>query len=95
MVHLKISLPDPLGDYVHAQIDDGRSATVEEYVRTLIQADREEQERIGRLANDPDVALLVQEGLASGNAGPMTDEDWENLKRPYQVSADQSPHAES
>ncbi|MBW3596751.1 MAG: hypothetical protein KY475_05685 [Planctomycetes bacterium] len=92
MVQFTISLPEPLRDYVNAQIDDGRSASVDEFLRGLIQADREEQERFDQWTRDPRVEQLVREGFASGDAGPMTDDDWESLTRPFheQVKRDAS-----
>jgi putative addiction module CopG family antidote len=83
MVQFNISLPEPLGGYVRAQIDEGRYASVEDYVRTLIEADQQERDLLEQCARDPSVEALVIEGIESGDAGPMRTEDWDTLKRPF------------
>jgi putative addiction module CopG family antidote len=83
MVQFHISLPDTLGGFVRAQIDEGRYASVEDYVRTLIEADQQTQDWMDECSRDPRIEALVIEGVKSGSAGPMSKDDWDALKRPY------------
>jgi putative addiction module CopG family antidote len=83
MVQFNISLPETLGGYVQAQIDDGRYASVGDYVRTLIEADQRERDLLEECLRDSNVEALVIEGIESGDAGPMSKQDWDALKRPF------------
>jgi putative addiction module CopG family antidote len=82
MLQFNISLPEPLAGYVRAQIDEGRYPSLEDYVRTLIEADQQERYVLQAWFHDPRVGALVIEGIESGDAGPMTKQDWDALKRP-------------
>ncbi len=71
---LNISLPQPLKDWVEAQVAAGGFGTASEYVRHLL---REEQQR--RLREQIDRTL--HESLDSGPSTPMTAENWEHIRR--------------
>jgi antitoxin ParD1/3/4 len=73
MQTMNISLPDPLKEYVDAQITSGRYSSVSEYVRTLIREDEK------RKAEERLEALLLQ-GLASRET-PLTRRDFQDIRR--------------
>ena len=74
MTTMNVSLPDSLRDYVERQIAQGGYSSVSEYIRQLIR-DAQKRETQQRLE-----ALLL-EGLDSGEATPMTDDDWAEIRR--------------
>lgn len=69
MATMNLSLPDQMKAWVEEQSKDGRYATASDYVRDLIRRDRDCREAIAELQ------ALVDEGIASGPAGPFTSED--------------------
>lgn len=69
---MNIALPEPLRAYVAERVASGSFGNTSEYVRELIRRDQRDQERLRLRA-------LVEEGLTSGPATPMTDEDWAAL----------------
>lgn len=73
MPSMNISLPDPLKDFVDAQIASGRYGSVSEYVRELIRADEK------RKAEDQLQALLM-EGLASPQS-ELTRQDFRDIRK--------------
>jgi antitoxin ParD1/3/4 len=71
---LTVTLPDPLGDYVRERAAQGAHGDPGDYVRALIAEDmrqRAEEERIDG---------LLLEGINSGPAEPMTQEDWDYIR---------------
>jgi antitoxin ParD1/3/4 len=73
MQTMNISLPDPLKDFVDAQISSGRYSSVSEYVRELIRQD-EKCKAEGRLE-----AMLL-EGLASPET-ELTHQDFADIRK--------------
>jgi antitoxin ParD1/3/4 len=69
-----IRLPGKLGEFVKKQLDNGEFRDANEYFAALVEADQ-----IG--SNKERLAKLVEEGLASGPATPMTADDWKNLRQ--------------
>lgn len=69
---MNIALPDAMRAYVAERVASGAYGNTSEYVRDLIRKDQTEQERIRLRA-------LLEEGLASGPATPMTRADWAEL----------------
>jgi antitoxin ParD1/3/4 len=53
MATMNVSLPDPMKDWVEAQIRDGRYSTASDYVRDLIRRDQEKRLRPGPLSGLP------------------------------------------
>ena len=70
---VSVELPDPMRSFVDERVRLGAYADPAEYLRDLVRRDREAQaaERLRQ---------LIQEGLASGPATPMTDNDWAALR---------------
>ena len=73
MQSMNISLPDPLKQFVDAQIAQGRYSSVSEYVRELIRADekRKAEERL---------ETLLLEGL-QGEEAEFTHADWQSIRQ--------------
>jgi antitoxin ParD1/3/4 len=69
---MNISLPDDLKEFVDEQIRSGYSSA-SEYVRELIRNAQKEAAR-------QQLEALLLEGLNSGPATPMTEEDWAMLR---------------
>jgi antitoxin ParD1/3/4 len=74
MASFNISLSEELKKYVESQIQGGSFGNVSEYFRSLIR-DHQKQAAQERLEQ------LLLEGLQSGNAGPMTKADWDELRQ--------------
>ncbi|HZO91652.1 MAG TPA: type II toxin-antitoxin system ParD family antitoxin [Chthonomonadaceae bacterium] len=74
MATMNISLPDTMKAFVEAEVAEGGYNTASEYFRALV---REAQERKARVR----LEALLLEGLQSGAATPMTEDDWEDIRR--------------
>ena len=72
MQSMNISLPDPLKQFVEAQISTGRYSSASEYMRELIRADEKQK------ANQRLEALLL-DGL-NGTESELTAADWSALR---------------
>ena len=73
MTSMNISLPDALRDYVEGRIADGGYGTVSEYVRDLIRGDQ-------RRAAAATLESLLLDGIRSGDALPMAEDDWSDIR---------------
>lgn len=71
---MNIALPEDMKQFVQEQVAGGGYSSVSEYVRELIRTDRKEKLRAALEAE-------VLKGLRSGDSTPMTDEDWEAIRR--------------
>jgi antitoxin ParD1/3/4 len=74
MKSINISLPDVMRTYVEEQVASGGYSTVSEYFRELVRQDQK------RKAEERLQALLL-EGLNSGSATPLTDQDWDDIRQ--------------
>lgn len=72
MATMNISVPDPMKDWVQAQIDGGKYASSSDYVRDLIRKDQQERDKLAALQ------AAVSLGIESGQAGTL---DIESIKR--------------
>jgi antitoxin ParD1/3/4 len=72
MATMNISLPEPLKDWVEAQIKTGRYANSSDYVRDLIRRDQEGKD-----------ALIdaLEAGVTSGRSERSLDQIWQSAKR--------------
>ena len=73
MTSMNITLPEPMRQFVEAQISSGSYGTASEYVRTLIREDQK------RKAKERLEALLL-EGLDSGDPVEATPEFWKEMR---------------
>jgi antitoxin ParD1/3/4 len=71
---ITISLPESLREFVDVQIASGRSIDRSEFIQLLL---KEEQMRLAR----EKVEAMLEKGLDSGPATPMTAADWDNLRQ--------------
>ena len=62
MATMNISLPDPMQDWVQAQIQSGKYSSSSDYLRDLIRQDQKRRDKLTRLQQ------AVTEGLKSGRA---------------------------
>ncbi len=74
MTTMNISLPESLRRFVETQVANGGYGNTSEYVRALIRdaQKRQAQEKLEE---------LLLEGINSGEATPMTAQDWEDLRQ--------------
>lgn len=68
MATMTVSLPDPMKDWIEAQIRTGEYASSSDYVRDLVRRDREQKGRLAALRK------LLDEAEASGTS-PRTMEE--------------------
>ena len=73
MMTLNVSLPDALREFVETRVAEGRYSNADDYLRDLV---REDQRRNAQDHLD----ALLQDGLASGPAAPMTAQDWQDIR---------------
>ena len=81
MATLHLSLPEPLTDWVNSQTRTGRFESANDYLRALIERDRE------RSAAIDEIQSLVAEGLESG----ISDESFgETIAKARQTALERS-----
>ena len=68
MATMTVSLPDPMKDWIEAQIKVGDYASSSDYVRDLVRRDREHKDKITALRR------LIDEAEASGISPRTLDE---------------------
>ncbi len=70
---MNVSLPEALKEYVEERVAGGSFSNPSDFVRALIREDmrRHAGQRLER---------LLLEGVSSGAAEPMTDEDWLGIR---------------
>lgn len=76
MTNINVSLPEPMRDWVEAQIKAGRYGNLSEYVRNLIRQDQD------REAKEQRIDELLLEGIRSLEAGrgiEVTEENWDSF----------------
>lgn len=80
MKSMNISLPESMRAYVEEQVASGGYSTASEYFRELVRSDQKSK------ANERLEALLL-EGLQSGNATPITNKDWQDIRQAVRQEA--------
>ncbi|MEM9217792.1 MAG: type II toxin-antitoxin system ParD family antitoxin [Cyanobacteria bacterium P01_F01_bin.150] len=84
MTPLTVSLPNALTTYMQEQLAVGPYNTADDYIQALIEQDKARKEHL-----EP----LILEGVASGEATPMTSNDWDDIRAAVrQNHQDQSQH---
>jgi len=70
---MNVSLPEALKDYVQERVAEGTFSNPSDYVRALIREDRKRraEERLDE---------LLMEGINSGPAEPMTEQEWADIR---------------
>ena len=84
MATMTISLPDPMKDWIEAQIKQGEYASTSDYVRDLVRRDRERRSQPDLTIED--LRRIVDEARASG----VSDKSVSNIlaKAKKQANAD-------
>lgn len=72
MATMNISVPDPMKDWVQAQIEEGKYASSSDYVRDLIRKDQQQWDKLAALQ------AAITLGIESGQAGEL---DIKSIKR--------------
>jgi antitoxin ParD1/3/4 len=72
MPTVMISLSDSLNDFAEAQAAAKGHRTIEDYLQSLLQAEKAQQ--------DARLEALLLEGLASGDAMPLGESFWQDLR---------------
>ena len=62
MASMNISLPEPMREWVQAQIEAGKYASSSDYIRDLIRQDQGRRDKVSALQ------LAIEDGLRSGEA---------------------------
>ena len=78
MATMNISVPEPMKDWVKAQINEGKYASSSDYVRDLIRKDRQDKEKFAALQS------AITLGIESGQAGEL---DMEFIKQKARLLA--------
>ena len=65
MATMNISVPEPMKDWVKAQIDAGNYASSSDYVRDLIRKDQQDKKKLAALQ------YAITQGIMSGHAGEL------------------------
>jgi putative addiction module CopG family antidote len=66
MSEIQVNLPDSIGEFAGAQVAAGRFSSVSEYLGALVTADEQAQKAVEGLAENPQLAALLEEGLNGG-----------------------------
>jgi antitoxin ParD1/3/4 len=74
MADVSISIPDRLRPFIDEQVSRGGYGDVNAYLTALVRDDQQPKARANLEAK-------LVEGLDSGEAEPMTDEDWDDIER--------------
>ena len=77
MAEITISLPESMWGFIDEQVAQGGYGTASDYLRALV---REDQKRKARERLEG----LLLEGLESGPATEMTDDDWQEMRRRFE-----------
>lgn len=78
MATMTISLPDPMKEWIEAQISKGEYASTSDYVRDLVRRDRSRRDQELTIE---DLRQIVTESRASGPGKQSLDEIFENAER--------------
>jgi antitoxin ParD1/3/4 len=71
---MNISLPQPLKEWVEAQVAAGSYGTTSEYFRQLLRAEQQRQVR-------EQIDDTLHAAMDSGESTPMTRKDWDRIRR--------------
>lgn len=87
---MTITIPEPLSDFVESQVAKGHYPSAEHCVLALVAKARDiaegvhpDQRRMQEMlgVTHEEIVGLIQEAIDSGPSAPMTDEDWEEIRR--------------
>ena len=76
MTTISISLPEDLTAYLQSKLTTEHYSTPSDYIQALLQQDQAQSEtQLDRLET------LALEGINSGPSTPMTQDDWDHIRR--------------
>ncbi|WP_455270959.1 type II toxin-antitoxin system ParD family antitoxin [Rhizobium herbae] len=78
MATMTISLPDPMKEWIEAQISQGEYASTSDYVRDLVRRDRSRRDQELTIE---DLRQIVTESRSSGSGKQSIDEIFQNAER--------------
>lgn len=78
MATMTISLPDPMKEWIEAQISKGEYASTSDYVRDLVRRDRSRRDQELTIE---DLRQIVTESRSSGTGKQSIDEIFQNAER--------------
>lgn len=78
MATMTISLPDPMKEWIEAQISKGEYASTSDYVRDLVRRDRSRRDQEMTME---DLRQIVAESRSSGAGKQSLDEIFQNAER--------------
>ncbi len=78
MATMNVSLPDPMKDWIAAQIAGGRYASSSDYIRDLIRRDQEYREK--QQALQEAIAKGLESGISERTVSQIIDEARRELK---------------
>jgi putative addiction module CopG family antidote len=78
---MQVNLPDPISEFADAQVASGRFQSVQDYLGALVTADEQAQQAIARFNDNPQLAALLEEGMASAPGRPWSSDVLDELKR--------------
>ncbi|UIN38445.1 type II toxin-antitoxin system ParD family antitoxin [Methylobacterium oryzae] len=84
MATMTISLPDPMKEWIEAQIKQGDYASTSDYVRDLVRRDRERRARPELTLED--LRQIVDDARASGPSGRKVPEILARAKKHAQAA---------
>ena len=88
MATMNVSVPDPMRDWVQAQIENGKYASVSDYVRDLIRRDQAELGNRARWLATLDAALTQGVADAEAGRGKAANEVFDRLEDKYRRMVD-------
>jgi len=78
MATMTISLPDPMKEWIEAQINKGEYASTSDYVRDLVRRDRSRRDQELTIE---DLRQIVLDSQSSGHGNRSVAEIYENAER--------------
>ena len=85
MKTMNVSLPDTMRDYIEQQVKTRGYGSVSEYIRDLI---RQDQKRKAK----EHLETLLLDGIDSGTATLMSDQDWTEIRQAVRDKLDRQQH---
>lgn len=78
---MQVDLPNETIEYLTKRAAQAGFGGAKEYLLTLVEQDQTARQYTESLADDERLEKLTLEGLESGDAGPMTSQDWTDIRR--------------
>ena len=81
---VEVAIPDALQDFVTQRLQSGEFDSPAEYLQMLVRADRILHKRLELHRQRKEIESLLLAGLQSGDAGPVTAEHFDALRKRFQ-----------